>query len=156
MSLNGLNWPRKFVHAVMFLACIKEVPSSNLALSACYPDWCFFVVFLSSSRNMTGQYLKLCNDHFLIPSGSLLTHPDTHTMQSILMFYISERSVKIRKINSSSFRFIIVQSEMLPVTVAALSKAWNVFARLNTGIVGSNPARGMDVCVYSVCVVLCR
>jgi hypothetical protein len=35
----------------------------------------------------------------------------------------------------------------VPVTVAALSKAWNVFARLNTGIVGSIPARGMDVCM---------
>jgi hypothetical protein len=33
--------------------------------------------------------------------------------------------------------------------------AWNVFARLNTGIVGSNPARGMDVCVYSVFVLSC-
>jgi hypothetical protein len=33
-----------------------------------------------------------------------------------------------------------------------------VFARLNTGIVGSNPARGMDVCLrlFYVCVVLCR
>jgi hypothetical protein len=33
--------------------------------------------------------------------------------------------------------------------------AWNVFARLNTGIVGSNPARGMDVCVCSVFVFSC-
>jgi hypothetical protein len=32
-----------------------------------------------------------------------------------------------------------------------------VAARSNTGIVDSNPTRGMDacVCVYSVCVVLC-
>jgi len=29
--------------------------------------------------------------------------------------------------------------------MAALSKARTVFNRLNTGIVGSNPARGMDV-----------
>jgi hypothetical protein len=37
------------------------------------------------------------------------------------------------------------------------SKAWTVFARLNTGIVGSNPTRGMDVCVhlFCVCIVLC-
>jgi hypothetical protein len=46
----------------------------------------------------------------------------------------------------------------MPVTVAAQSKALNVFASLNTGIVGSNPARGMDVCLslFCVCVVLCR
>jgi hypothetical protein len=42
-----------------------------------------------------------------------------------------------------------------PVTVAARSKAWNGFVRSNTGIVVSNPARGMDVCVYSVFVLSC-
>jgi hypothetical protein len=44
-----------------------------------------------------------------------------------------------------------------PITVIARSKACNVFARSNTGIVGSNPTQGMDVCVllFFVCVVLC-
>jgi hypothetical protein len=42
------------------------------------------------------------------------------------------------------------------VTVAARSKAWTVFVRWNTAIVGSNPNRGMDVCVCLFCVyVLC-
>jgi hypothetical protein len=36
-----------------------------------------------------------------------------------------------------------------PITVAARSKARNVFARSSTGIVGSNPTRGMDVFVLS-------
>jgi hypothetical protein len=40
-----------------------------------------------------------------------------------------------------------------PITVVARSKAWNVFARSNTGIVGSNPTKGMDVCVYFVFVL---
>jgi hypothetical protein len=42
--------------------------------------------------------------------------------------------------------------------VAVRSKARNVFARLNTEIVGSNPARDMDVCLrlLCVCVVLCK
>jgi hypothetical protein len=41
--------------------------------------------------------------------------------------------------------------------MAALSKARTVFARSNTGIVGSNPTRSMDVCLrlFSVCIVLC-
>jgi hypothetical protein len=45
----------------------------------------------------------------------------------------------------------------LPVTVAARSKAWRLFARSNAGIVCSNPTRGMDVCVrlFCLCVVLC-
>jgi hypothetical protein len=33
----------------------------------------------------------------------------------------------------------------LPVTVAERSKAWTVFACSKTGIVGSNPAQGVDV-----------
>jgi hypothetical protein len=34
-----------------------------------------------------------------------------------------------------------------PITVAARSKASAVFARSNTGVMGSNPTLGMDVCV---------
>jgi hypothetical protein len=46
----------------------------------------------------------------------------------------------------------------MPITVAAGSKSWTVFARLNAGIVGSNPSQGMDVCLrlFCVCVVLHR
>jgi hypothetical protein len=35
-------------------------------------------------------------------------------------------------------------------------RAWTVFARSNSGIMGTNPTRGMDVCVrlFYVCVVL--
>jgi hypothetical protein len=46
----------------------------------------------------------------------------------------------------------------LPNTVAARSKAWTVFTRSNSGIVGSNPIQSMDVCivwVYSVFVSIC-
>jgi hypothetical protein len=44
----------------------------------------------------------------------------------------------------------------MPITVAARSQAWTVFARSNAGIVGSNPIQSMDVCVrlFCVCVVL--
>jgi hypothetical protein len=43
-----------------------------------------------------------------------------------------------------------------PVTVAALSKAWTVFAYTDTGIVGSIPAQGMDIwCVYAFILCLC-
>jgi hypothetical protein len=43
-----------------------------------------------------------------------------------------------------------------PITVAARSTAWTVFACWNTGIVGSNPTEGIDVCVriFCVCAVL--
>jgi hypothetical protein len=42
----------------------------------------------------------------------------------------------------------------VPVTVAARSKAGNVFARSNAGIVGSNPTQGMDVCLCLFCVCI--
>jgi hypothetical protein len=45
----------------------------------------------------------------------------------------------------------------MPITEAAQSKAWAVFARSNAGIVGSNPTWDMDVCVcvYSVFMLSC-
>jgi hypothetical protein len=50
-----------------------------------------------------------------------------------------------------------IHSTTQPITVAAQSRAWTVFALSNAGFVGSNPTRGMDVCMYlfCVCVVLC-
>jgi hypothetical protein len=41
------------------------------------------------------------------------------------------------------------------VAARSNNKARNVLARLNSGIVDSNPAIGMDVCVYSVFVLPC-
>jgi hypothetical protein len=44
-----------------------------------------------------------------------------------------------------------------PPLIMAASGTWNIFARSNTGIVGSNSTQGMDVCprFFCVCVVLC-
>jgi hypothetical protein len=43
-----------------------------------------------------------------------------------------------------------------PDTVAARSKTWTVFARLDAGIVSSNPTHGMNVwCVYACILCLC-
>jgi hypothetical protein len=44
-----------------------------------------------------------------------------------------------------------------PVMMAAWPKAWTVFARSNTGVMGLNPTRGMDVhvCLCCVCAILC-
>jgi hypothetical protein len=50
-----------------------------------------------------------------------------------------------------------VLSSESPITVAALSTTWTVFASSNTVAMGSNPTLGMDVCVhlFYVRVVLC-
>jgi hypothetical protein len=34
------------------------------------------------------------------------------------------------------------------MAVTSLSEPWTVFAHSNSGIVGSNPIPGMDVCMY--------
>jgi hypothetical protein len=55
-------------------------------------------------------------------------------------------------------RYILQRCQYLkPVTVAARYKGRTVFARSNTGTVGSNLTRGMDdyVRLFCVCVVLC-
>jgi hypothetical protein len=40
----------------------------------------------------------------------------------------------------------------MPITVAERSEAWAVFARSNSGVVGTNPTRGMNVCVCLFCI----
>jgi hypothetical protein len=66
-----------------------------------------------------------------------------------------------KNISSINFLYLYVFLPWLnfyePITVAARSKAWTVFSISNTGIVGSNPTQGMDVCLRLFClyVVLC-
>jgi hypothetical protein len=60
----------------------------------------------------------------------------------------------------SEYRFTCFQWKwniVWPITVAARYKAWTVFTRSNAGIVGSNPSRGMHICVrvYTVFVFFC-
>jgi hypothetical protein len=50
--------------------------------------------------------------------------------------------------------FLCLHCVSKPIAVAARSKAWTVFALSNSGVVGSNLTRGMDVCVR-LFVILC-
>jgi hypothetical protein len=63
------------------------------------------------------------------------------------------RGMKVLKDCSTELYTIILPADHS----GARFKAWNVFARLNAGIMGSNPTQGMDVCVrlFCVCVFLC-
>jgi hypothetical protein len=57
---------------------------------------------------------------------------------------------------SSPAHLSAVKHITVPITVSARSKAWTVFTRSNTGIVGSKSTQGMVaciVCVYSVFVM---
>jgi hypothetical protein len=63
-------------------------------------------------------------------------------------------SIRVALFISSCYRLVLItrlileyDMNQLPITVAARSKAWTVFALSNTGIVGSSLTRGMDVCM---------
>jgi hypothetical protein len=58
---------------------------------------------------------------------------------------------------SGSVRILGELYSLPPITVVARSETWTVLTRSNTGVVGSNPTQGMDVCVcfYSVFVLSC-
>jgi hypothetical protein len=67
------------------------------------------------------------------------------------------RIAKLQKLHYEIFRIItklpsvikinILYKQIGPTPVAALSETW-FFGRLLTGIAGSNPAGGMDVCIF--------
>jgi hypothetical protein len=76
-------------------------------------------------------------------------------MGEILMDNLLDTNQKGRVLNHFSrwrFIYILRGKKYEPITVAARSQAWTVFVRSNTVIVGSNPTRGMDVCVRLFCV----
>jgi hypothetical protein len=81
-------------------------------------------------------------------NADLFTFPGDRALCSTVS-YFSLRLVY----DISLWRFMYLS----PIRVSARSKAWSVFPRSKTGLVGSNPTRGMDVCLrlFCVCVVLC-
>jgi hypothetical protein len=72
----------------------------------------------------------------------LATRPANLTLMGFIVAITFLRRVKVMKLqklaDTKSFRSI---------TVTARSKARTVFARSNTGVVGSNPTRCIDICV---------
>jgi hypothetical protein len=79
--------------------------------------------------------------------------------ESIPCFGVSRETLRHdhgNKPNGTAYRLAILFKWSTSLSRTDHSgRAWTVFARSNTGIVGSNPPRGMDVCVYSVFVLFC-
>jgi hypothetical protein len=69
--------------------------------------------------------------------------------------YKSAPDVDVRRFWLVDWLFHDVGIICQPIAMAAPSKAWTVFTRSNTGVVGLNPTQGIDVCVrlFCVCVV---
>jgi hypothetical protein len=90
-------------------------------------------------------FKKLLDECFLSPIHVVL-----------LLFFFSRPPFLSWFVTRPRLLFRVAGSQK-PMTVIARWKAWTVFALSNTGIVGSNPIQGMDVCVCLFCVfvVLC-
>jgi hypothetical protein len=75
----------------------------------------------------------------------------------IIFSFLSRARIWPRRGWIGSFDLLNTYRPQLPITVAAQCKAWTAFVRSGSGVVGSDPTRGMFVCVrlFCVCVVLC-
>jgi hypothetical protein len=62
------------------------------------------------------------------------------------------RKLRTQELQHLHISLNVARTVTWPITVAARSKAWTVFARLGARLVGSNPTQGMDVCVRLCCV----
>jgi hypothetical protein len=67
------------------------------------------------------------------------------------MDYATSRKV-VSSVPDEIIRFFNWSNIFRPITTAAWYKEWNVFARSNAGIVGSNSTEGMDFCLCLFCV----
>jgi hypothetical protein len=91
-------------------------------------------------------------------SWYLASHDIPCFMRNIKVYYLfttaSEYDQHLKDLKlSHQWRYILWTSELLRcveqmITVAAQPKAWNIFGCSNTGIVGSDPNQGIDVCVF--------
>jgi hypothetical protein len=121
-----------------------------------------------------------CRCLFLLRSFSYLFHNFVLAFPSPIsgVFFWQRPPVKVARIRASMHSCVQTQSAAQynirdsrivdpnfarnilhkPIRVVARSKAWDVFAHSNAGIVGSNPTQDMVVClhVFCFCLVLCR
>jgi hypothetical protein len=59
--------------------------------------------------------------------------------------FIYNIEARLKCVSKTKSEFPLILSDLPPVTVAQRSEEWTVFARLEAGIVCSNPTQGMDV-----------
>jgi hypothetical protein len=112
--------------------------------------------YITKSHHRFRIILSRCPKRWSIPipvckCGAILSRPRRATGDGMLV-YLETRITR-------RYHFVLVYWNMGPVTVAERSEACTVFARLETGIVGSNLTQGMNVwyvlSVYFVFVLSC-
>jgi hypothetical protein len=130
-------------------------------MNNCYPVYIFQVLFLSWSLVLIPiGYFCNCSLLRLGTSGQVYWRiaQSDRFLSYIVNSYgnvLTVANFEVQR-NNVEVYFTYLHSAVR-ITVASRSKARTIFVRSNTGIMGSNPTRGMDVCVrlFRVCVVLC-
>jgi hypothetical protein len=80
--------------------------------------------------------------------------PDLISLHFCLWAYLKETvyATDCQHRDDLAVRWLLQKFEIvprqLPITVAARTKEWAVFALSKAEVVSSNPTQGMDVCVY--------
>jgi hypothetical protein len=101
-------------------------------------DYMFLWNVCCLSPAYTALYPRRYNSHIwlILKSGSL------RHLQTFVIVSSASLTFSLFLVHKLFFR---------PITAAERSEAQNVFTRSGTGIVGSNPSRGIDVCLCFFC-----
>jgi hypothetical protein len=124
--------PKQFKVSVAERNSTQESGLYSILFNSVNGDMLFFCTFLFSVSHKNN------------PESSLGGCPRAYTF----FFTLSMRVCCFNLHFYNVYMYICVW----PITAAATSKVWTVYARSNADIMGSNPTQGMDACV---CVVLC-
>jgi hypothetical protein len=108
------------------------------------------------SKTLRFEALKTMEDIqiiFLVNSNTdecknEITHSQNH-------IFLQQNLILVPQKELSGFLFLVAIFHFRQIIVTARSKAWTLFARSNTGTVGSNPTQDTDVCVRLFCVLCC-
>jgi hypothetical protein len=131
-----------------YLPCIGQVLRSNLGPEVATP-----VKYWNVSSAFPDKW-RDCTSNFAMTTSFLVIFNLLFNNYHVLSWIFKEpASTEIVHRQMTGWLLNTVQLvEWQPISVAAPSKAWNVFTLSNTGTVGSNSTQGMGVCLPLFCV----
>jgi hypothetical protein len=166
--LTYRHWNYLYEFQVRILQKMElNIRNSSPCIGTCYSQWPRFNIgaFEFGSRyvylSLRWTVRPILNTHHMPKHVKMNTNPLQYYKCKKSMYSSFEHIyflfVILNLLLASKFINCICKSTLVPIIAAAQSKEWNIFARSNTGIMGSNPTRGMDVGVrlFCICVVLC-
>jgi hypothetical protein len=164
LSLKVLTFPLPLIQSYLSVVTDGSYKQTTIRFRLMYPKWqareIGIICYCQQYRWRMSLYSILVLQLWLIglrPTRITVLLFFKSSMQSDRHTYLSQfTSLLVRskpRCTVTSFHLTNrIHRGWPPHTVAAWSEAWTVFARSNTGVVGSNPTRGLDICVRVFCV----